>query len=76
LLHSCDAQRVWLVYSRNLVPGLGDALRLETNSANPAAIAAFRRQGFREYGSLPLPPGTPPQWHGGSAEALFQMDLA
>jgi len=51
-------------------------VRLETSSANPAAIAAFRRQGFRQHGSLPLPPGTPPQWHGGSMEVLFHLDLA
>lgn len=51
-------------------------VRLETSSANPAAIAAFRRQGFRQHGRLPLPPGTPPQWHGGSVEVLFHMDLA
>lgn len=31
---------------------------LETSSANPAAIAAFQRQGFRQHGCLPLPPGT------------------
>jgi GNAT superfamily N-acetyltransferase len=50
-------------------------VRLETSSANPAAIAAFRSQGFRQHGSLPLPPGTPPQWHGGSVEVLFHLDL-
>jgi GNAT superfamily N-acetyltransferase len=50
-------------------------VRLETSSANPAAVAAFQRQGFRQHGSLPLPPGTPPQWHGGSTEVLFHMDL-
>ena len=44
--------------------------------ANPAAIAAFLRQGFHQHGSLPLLPGTPPQWHGGSVEVLFHMDLA
>jgi GNAT superfamily N-acetyltransferase len=51
-------------------------VRLETSSANPAAISAFQRQGFRQHGSLSLPPGTPPQWHGGSVEVLFHMDLA
>jgi GNAT superfamily N-acetyltransferase len=51
-------------------------VRLETSSTNPAAIAAFRRQGFRQHGSLPLPPGTPPQWHGGNVEALFHINLA
>ncbi len=51
-------------------------VRLETSSANPAAIAAFQRQGFCQHGSLALPPGTPPQWHGGSVEVLFHMDLA
>jgi GNAT superfamily N-acetyltransferase len=51
-------------------------VRLQTSSANPAAIAAFRHQGFRQHGSLPLPPGTPPQWHGGGMEVLFHMDLA
>jgi GNAT superfamily N-acetyltransferase len=51
-------------------------VRLETSSANPAAIAAFRRQGFCQHGSLPLPPGTPPQWHRGGVEVLFHMDLA
>jgi GNAT superfamily N-acetyltransferase len=51
-------------------------VRLETSSANPAAIAAFRRQGFRQHGTLPLPPGTPPQWHAGTVEVLFHMDLA
>lgn len=51
-------------------------VRLETSSVNPAAIAAFRAQGFREHGSLPLPPGTPPQWHGGSVQVLFHLDLA
>lgn len=50
--------------------------RLETGSSNPAAIAAFRHQGFCQHGTLPLPPGTPPQWHGGINEALFHMDLA
>jgi GNAT superfamily N-acetyltransferase len=50
-------------------------VRLETSSANPAAISAFRHQGFRQHGSLPLPPGTPPQWHGGSIEVLFHKDL-
>jgi hypothetical protein len=41
-----------------------------------ATIAAFRRQGFCHHGSLPLPPGTPPQWHGGTVEMLFRLDLA
>jgi GNAT superfamily N-acetyltransferase len=50
-------------------------VRLETSSANPAAIAAFDHQGFRQHGSLPLPPGTPVQWHGGSVEVLFHMDF-
>jgi GNAT superfamily N-acetyltransferase len=51
-------------------------VRLETSSANPAAIAAFQRQGFCQHCSLALPPGTPPQWHGGSVEVFFHMDLA
>lgn len=48
--------------------------RLETSSANPAAITAFQRQGFTKYGELPLVPGDTP-WHGGGFEALFFMDL-
>jgi ribosomal protein S18 acetylase RimI-like enzyme len=50
-------------------------IRLETSSLNPAAIAMFRSRGFRQHGSLPLLPGAPAQWHGGTAEALFHMDL-
>jgi hypothetical protein len=50
-------------------------VHLETSSANPAAIGAFRRQGFLQHGSLPLPPWTPAQWHGGSAEVFFHMDF-
>jgi GNAT superfamily N-acetyltransferase len=49
--------------------------RLETSSANPAAIALFLGRGFRQHGSLPPLPGTPPPWHGGSAEALLHVDL-
>lgn len=48
---------------------------LETSSANPAAIAAFQRQGFRQHGSLPAA-RDPRPWHGGSMEVLFHMDLA
>lgn len=49
-------------------------VRLETSSANPAAIAAFHSQGFTKYGELPLVPGDVP-WHGGRSETLFFMDL-
>jgi N-acetylglutamate synthase-like GNAT family acetyltransferase len=51
-------------------------VRLNASSANPAAIAMFERRGFHQHGSIPPMPGTPAQWHGGTAEVLLHLNLA
>ena len=79
----------WVVAGELHRQGIGSALargvidearawglkRLESSSENHAAIAAFLKLGFTEYGRLPLLPGHPPQWHGGTDEVMVYLDL-
>lgn len=48
--------------------------RLETSSANPAAQAVFSREGFRQWGACPLPPGEPHE-PGRGVEVFYYLDL-